>query len=93
MWWKPDAQVTKWLQRLQEAVETLQAENATLRRDLSDALHSARQLDLDMGTLEDRFKALTGRVSVNKRKDRQPEAEPEPEKDINEMIRSGELGL
>ncbi len=89
MWWKTDHQVTKWLRRLQDAIAVLETENQNLAKDLADAKRDVRTLDLDMAGLEDKFKALSGRISVSKRRDRQPEAELEPEIDLNQAIRDG----
>ena len=93
MWWKPSPAEKRRLDHLAERLEHQLDLFADLRRDLAETSHSVRQLDLDMGTLEDKFKALTGRVSVAKRNDRKPEPEPEPEKDLNQMIRDGELSI
>ncbi len=57
--------------------------------DLADTSHDVRTLDLDMAGLEDKMKALSGRVSVRKRRDRQPEEAPEPELDLDMAIRDG----
>ncbi len=93
MWWKTDASVLKRLLRLEGQAEILDGEVSEIHKSASEALHGIRQLDLDMVGLEDKVKAFTGRISVRKRKDRQPDGDPEPEKDLNQMIRDGELGI
>jgi len=89
MWWKSSPDLTVPLRHLQERVEHLDEQYQGTRTHLSETARDVRQLDMDMGTLEERFKALTGRVSVSKRKDRQPEPEPEPDFDLNQAIRDG----
>ena len=91
MWWKTTPDLSVPLRHLTERVEHLQDTSDQLRKDLTETAHDVRTLDMDMGTLEDKFKALTGRVSVRKRRDREPEPEPEPDFDLNEAIRTGEV--
>ena len=91
MGWFPSQQVIKRLEALEGARLTQRHEIEDLRRDLSEASHNVRSLDLDMVGLEDKVKAFTGRISVRKRQDRkEPEPEVEPQ-DLNALIRDGKL--
>ena len=89
MWWKTNKDLSKPLRHLQERVEHLDDLHRETKKDLAETQRDVRTLDLDMGMLEDKFKALTGRVSVRKRKDREDGVVPEPELDLDQAIRDG----
>ena len=91
MGWFTSPHLHKRQDRLQKRFAVLEDDVRTLRHDLADTSQDVRRLDLDIVGLEDRVKAFTGRLSVRKRKDRQPEAAPEPEPDLNRLIRDGKL--
>ena len=91
MWWKTSPDLSTPLRHLQEAVEHVREEVRDLRHNLAETSGDVRRLDLDIVGLEDRVKAFTGRISVRKRKDRKEPAEPEPEIDLNQLIRDGKV--
>ncbi len=91
MWWKTSPDLTVPLRHLQERVEHLDDALRDTRNNLAETARDVRTMDLDMGMLEDKFKALTGRVGVRKRKDRQEPEEAVVPMDLNQAIRDGKL--